>query len=619
MSCILLPADTLMTAINWNIVDRVVFINLKKRKDRLTRITKQLKKLGLTAEKIVRLDAIKHEKGYIGCTQSHIAALEMARDNGWERVLILEDDFSFNESQKNYDNLNRYFAALPQINWQVAFLAANYRRVTPLKSVDYIVRANFAWCACAYIVNHRYYTTLIENYREALQAQLQGGAQAQYALDVHWNSLMQQDLWLGVFPNAGAQRLDKSDIENRTVDYRALFRKPLSQIVAPAKFTPSTSGPIKVDFYFQWPPGWTNFESVIEAMQANPAFDCRIVVVPYLNWKASDVNGDIQREILRERGLDYTGFEDYQLEQRQPDVVFLQNPYDEARPECFRSDYLHERGVKIAYIPYALDTGIGAESMVYQYNLLCQNLATWIFARSEKHKTEFALQCQAGNRHVHVTGHPKFDHYQRRFHLTDNLPAQTVTTFLWTPHFVLPGDQKMYTTFSLYCSAFLKLIERQDIHLIIRPHPLLSQWIGEANPTAQSLYQQLQRASQQHTNLEWDLGHDYTLTFARSDALIADAGSFLLEYLPSKKPILYLTHETCHGLNRTAEFIYDAYDVAWCEKDIFTFVDNIVAGHDAMKVRREQVLREELQIEEKTAGEKIAEIICSSLRPQAAE
>jgi len=36
-------------------------------------------------------------------------------------------------------------------------------------------------------------------------------------------------------------------------------------------------------------------------------------------------------------------------------------------------------------------------------------------------------------------------------------------------------------------------------------------------------------------------------------------------------------------------------------------------------VRREQVLREELQIEEKTAGEKIAEIICSSLRPQAAE
>jgi GR25 family glycosyltransferase involved in LPS biosynthesis/CDP-glycerol glycerophosphotransferase (TagB/SpsB family) len=614
-----LPSDDAMTSINWNIVDRVIFINLKTRKDRLTRITKQLKKLGVAKDKIVRLDAIKHEIGYIGCTQSHIAALELARDNGWEKVLILEDDFAFNETQANYDNLNRYFAALTQINWQVAFLAANYRRVTPLKSVEYIVRANYAWCACAYMVNSRYYPTLIENYREALQAQLQGGAQAHYALDVHWNNCMEQDLWLGIFPNSGAQHPDKSDIEKRTVDYRALFNKPLSQIVTPTKFTPSISGPIKVDFYFQWPPGWTNFESVIDAMQANPAFDCRIVVVPYLNWKASDANGDIQRGILQERGLDYTGFEAYQLEERQPDVVFLQNPYDEARPEAFRSEYLHERGVKIAYIPYALDTGIGTESMFYQYNLLCQNLATWIFARSDKHKAEFAVQCQAGNRHVHVTGHPKFDHYQRRFHLAETPQPKPIKTFLWAPHFVLPGNQKMYSTFTLYCSAFLTLIQRQDIHLIIRPHPLLSQWIEEANPTARNLYQQLLSAAQQYSHVEWDSGHDYTLTFARSDALIADAGSFLLEYLPSKKPILYLTHETCHGLNRTAEFIYDAYDVARQEEDIFTFVDNIVAGRDAMKTRREKVLQEELQIEDKTAGEKIADIICASLRPQAAE
>jgi len=298
-----------MLPINWNIVDRIIFINLKQRKDRLIRLTRQLKKLGVPNEKIVRLDAIKHEKGYIGCTQSHIAALEMARDNGWERVLILEDDFAFNETQANYDNINRYFIALAQINWQVAFLAANYYRVTPLASVNYILRANYAWCACAYIVNQHYYPTLIGNYQAALDAQLQDGAQAQYALDVHWNSCMQQDLWLGIFPNSGAQRPDRSDIENKVVDYRALFNKPLNRIVAPAKFTPSNNGPIKVDFYFQWPPGWTNFESVIDAMQANPAFDCRIVVVPYLNWKASDVNGDVQRSILQERGLDYSGFE----------------------------------------------------------------------------------------------------------------------------------------------------------------------------------------------------------------------------------------------------------------------------------------------------------------------
>jgi CDP-Glycerol:Poly(glycerophosphate) glycerophosphotransferase len=607
-----------MTSIDWGLVDKVIFINLASRKDRMVRMVRQLRALGVPKEKVLRFEAIRHQQGFIGCTQSHIAVLEMAQDNGWERVLILEDDFAFHEGAENAQHINRYFSALASSSWHVAFLAANYHRVTPLQSVDYLVRVTKAWCACAYLVNRSYYATLLHHYRSALFAQLQGGAPQQCALDVHWHRAMQQDLWLGIFPNAGAQLPDRSDIENRAVDYRALFAKPLSELIEPVKFPRSTVGPIKVDFYFQWPPGWTNFESVIDAMQANPAFDCRIVVVPYLNWKATDLKGDVQRQMLKERGREYIGFEDYRLDARQPDVVFLQNPYDEARPEAFHSDYLSRRGVHIAYIPYALDTGIGEESMVYQYNMVCQNLASWIFARSQRHKDEFAVQCRAGNRHVHVTGHPKFDYYDQRFQATAARDADGVTTFLWTPHFVLPGERKMYTTFTLYCEAMLRLTERDDVHLIVRPHPLFKQWIGEASPQARRQYQQLLEAAAQRDNLTIDTGPDYAATFARSDALIADAGSFLLEYLPSKKPILYLTHQRCHGLNRTADFIYDAYDVAWQAEDIFRFVDNIVRGHDPMKPRREQVIRDELHMGEKTAGEHIAGIIYQALRgPQA--
>ncbi|MBB1198991.1 glycosyl transferase [Enterobacteriaceae bacterium 89] len=605
-----------MTQINWNLVDKVIYINLASRKDRNVRMVRQLRALGVPKEKVLRFEAIRHERGHIGCTQSHIAVLEMAQDNHWQRILILEDDFAFHEGEANAQHINRYLATLEKVRWQVAFLGAHYHRVTPLQSVDYLVKVDKAWCACAYLVDSDYYATLLHNYRSALFAQLQGVEQHLCALDVHWLRCMQQDLWLGIFPNAGAQQPDRSDIEKQSVDYRHLFNKPLSQLLEPVKYPRSTTGPIKVDFYFQWPPGWTNFESVIDAMRANPAFDCRIVVVPYLNWKATDLRGDIQRQILKERGLKYVGFEDYQLDDRQPDVVFLQNPYDEARPEAFRSEYLVQRGVHIAYIPYALDTGIGEESMIYQYNLQCQNLASWIFARSERHKAEFAIQCRAGNGHVHVTGHPKFDDYDRRYHIDASRPANSVKTFLWTPHFVLPGDQKMYTTFTLYSQAMLRLIEREDIHLIVRPHPLFKQWIGEAAPLAQRHYQQLLEASASRENVTWDTGPDYAASFARSDALIADAGSFLLEYLPSKKPILYLTHESCHGLNRTADFIYNAYDVARREEDIFRFVDNVVQGLDPMRPHRERVLREELHIDETTAGAKIAAIIFSSLRGQ---
>lgn len=604
-----------MKIIDWNIVDKILFINLNKRKDRRLRIVKQLKKLGVPKDKIVRLEAIEHNPGYIGCSLSHISALEMAQQNKWERILILEDDFFFSETEENFNNLNRYFTALHHSNWNVAILAANYHTVTPLQSVDYIVRVDKAWCACAYIVNSSYYDKLLHNYRSGVFALLQGGSQQEYALDVNWHSCMQEDLWLGIYPNSGYQLPDKSDIEGMLVNYQPLFDKPLCQITVPEKINTSTSGPIKVDFYFQWPPGWTNFESVILAMLNNPAFDCQVVVVPYLNWHASDTNGDIQRGILKDKGIEYIGYEDYLLEERRPDVVFLQNPYDEARPEAFRSDYLHRRGVKIAYIPYALDTGIGEESMVYQYNLLCQNIATWIFARSQRHKDEFAVQCQAGNKHVYVTGHPKFDFYERRYNpVVEREGKENIKTFLWTTHFVLPGDVKMYSTFNLYCNVFIELMMRDDIHLIIRPHPLFKQWIHEASQIARDNYEKLVKISASRSNVTWDFSPTYQDSFSKSDALIADAGSFLLEYLPTKKPILYLTHETCHGLNRTADFIYTSYDVAWQEEDIYHFINNVVNDRDPMKLAREQVLRKELYIDDTTAGEKITNIIYSSLR-----
>lgn len=607
-----------MSNTDWNIVDKVIFINLNKRKDRRVRIVRHLKKMGVPKDKIVRLEAIEHNPGFIGCTLSHIAALEMAQQHKWERVLILEDDFCFKETENNVENLQRYFSALGNTHWHVAFLAANYHRVTPLKSVDYIVRVNKAWCACAYIVTSHYYEKLIHNYRSGVYALLQGGSQQEYALDVYWHRCMQEDLWLGIFPNSGYQLADKSDIEGVEVNYQPLFNKPLHQITAPETFTPSTTGPIKVDFYFQWPPGWTNFESVILTMRDNPAFDCQVVVVPYLNWQATDVNGDIQRAMLKDNGIDYIGFEDYSLESRRPDVVFLQNPYDDARPEAFRSDYLYRRGVKIAYIPYALDTGMGEESMVYQYNLLCQNIATWIFARSQRHKDEFAVQCQAGNKHVYVTGHPKFDYYDRRYMSSESHKSNgAVKTFLWTTHFVLPGEVKMYTTFNLYCNAFIKLMMRDDIHLIIRPHPLFRQWIEQASQTARDNYARLVSVAATRNNVTWDFSPGYQDAFSRSDALIADAGSFLLEYLPSKKPILYLTHETCHGLNKTADFIYSSYDVAWQEEDIHQFVNNVISHHDPMKASRERVLREELYIDDTTAAEKIAKVIYNALRHQA--
>lgn len=224
-------AGAVLSSIDWQFVDKVVYINLAKRRDRNEQLQKQLVALGISKEKVLRFNAIEESPGYIGCVKSHIAVLLMAMKEKWNNVLILEDDVTFIHEESARVLINRLFQTLKNVKWTVAFLAAHHYRVTPFKHVNYLVRVNKAWCACAYLVQRDYYPILLENYLQSLYHLEHGGLPSRYALDVNWWSLMEKDCWLGLFPNVAYQAADYSDIEKGVVDYRELFFKPLSEVV----------------------------------------------------------------------------------------------------------------------------------------------------------------------------------------------------------------------------------------------------------------------------------------------------------------------------------------------------------------------------------------------------
>ncbi|MDK9357994.1 hypothetical protein QQF54_16705 [Lelliottia sp. V106_10] len=216
--------------IHWAAFSRIVYINLAHRRDRNVHMKRQLRELNAPKEKVIRFEGIKATPGAVGCVKSHIAVLEMAIAEGWEDVLILEDDFEFIRDGQSVARLNAWLKTLGAINWDVALLAANYQLVTPLKSIDYLIRVNRAWCSCAYRVKRHYFATLRENFRQSLAMLEQEDAPQHAVLDVNWWHLMMKDCWLGLYPCAGFQIPDKSDIENTVVDYRPLFFKPLDAI-----------------------------------------------------------------------------------------------------------------------------------------------------------------------------------------------------------------------------------------------------------------------------------------------------------------------------------------------------------------------------------------------------
>lgn len=203
----------------FDFVEKVIFINLESRKDRLGEILEELKWANIPSEKIVRFNAFKHEKGYIGCAISHIKCLEYAIENNLKNIMILEDDFTFKRNKTYIENSVRNLNSFK--NWDVILLASNFRRINRTHSLvnGNLFRVFEGLTTAGYIIKRDYYRVLLENFREALINLLKTGRKEEYSIDVNWKKLQEKDQWYMFFPTFGYQKISYSDIENFVTNY----------------------------------------------------------------------------------------------------------------------------------------------------------------------------------------------------------------------------------------------------------------------------------------------------------------------------------------------------------------------------------------------------------------
>ncbi|HIB0862605.1 TPA: glycosyltransferase [Escherichia coli] len=149
-------------AIHHQAIDQVVLINLDKRPDRLQQIREELTLLHIPPEKITRLAASENENGQRGRQQSHLQALRLAQQHGWQNYLLLEDDAVILKQEKHIQVLNALLASLAKIPWQVMILGGEISQGTMLKSLPGLVHARDCRKVCAYLVNSRYYPQLAQ-------------------------------------------------------------------------------------------------------------------------------------------------------------------------------------------------------------------------------------------------------------------------------------------------------------------------------------------------------------------------------------------------------------------------------------------------------------------------
>jgi len=190
------------------------YINLESRLDRKAHVNRQFNKLGI---KIERFNAIKLKNGALGCSMSHLKCIETAKENGWDHILIVEDDIKFLNPELFISQLNNFLKNHQE--WDVVLIAGN--NMPPYDKIDNTcVKVSRCQTTTGYLVRSHYYDKMIENYREGISKLIKEPDNHRFfAIDKYWFKLQEKDLWFLIIPLTVVQREDYSDIEKRATNY----------------------------------------------------------------------------------------------------------------------------------------------------------------------------------------------------------------------------------------------------------------------------------------------------------------------------------------------------------------------------------------------------------------
>jgi len=199
-------------------IKHAIYINLETRTDRKEHVEKQLKLIGIKAE---RFNAIRLPNGAIGCSMSHLKCIETAKANGWPHLFLVEDDITFTKPSVFTKQLNKFLKSHP--DFDMCLLAGN--NIPPYEKIDdTCIQVHSCQTTTGYIIKSHYYDTLINNYREGIK-RLMGDPlnKTSYAIDRYWFQLQQRDKWYLITPLTVIQREDYSDIEQKQTNYSHLL------------------------------------------------------------------------------------------------------------------------------------------------------------------------------------------------------------------------------------------------------------------------------------------------------------------------------------------------------------------------------------------------------------
>jgi len=194
----------------------IFYINLDRRADRRRECEAELVKHGITAERFSAFDGQRFKKvspltmAEVGCCMSHHALLKMQVDNGWQRMLVLEDDVVFSDNTQEL-----FFDMIKDVpdGWDMLYFGGNHELVPDHVAGD-VYRCRRTYTTSSYAISLAAARAVIRNMSSNLM-------QADVVFSM--NTQKRGNCYV-VMPAIAWQRPSFSDIQNGFRDYTAFLK-----------------------------------------------------------------------------------------------------------------------------------------------------------------------------------------------------------------------------------------------------------------------------------------------------------------------------------------------------------------------------------------------------------
>jgi GR25 family glycosyltransferase involved in LPS biosynthesis len=202
--------------VTWNnikIADRGFLINLEERTDRLQESLLEFDKNSIQG--VERFNAIKitedSDQGWVirGCTHSHMELLKRQVENGWEKMVIFEDDFILDVCDNRELSLsNEMIEKIYVADFDLLFLGACL--LEPAEAVsENLIKPNKFVQTTSYLTSLKFAEYVVNNFNYLDKELVVYGEQ----IDSYYSVLAVKDHWLMDNRTKGIEEIKNHDLK----------------------------------------------------------------------------------------------------------------------------------------------------------------------------------------------------------------------------------------------------------------------------------------------------------------------------------------------------------------------------------------------------------------------